>query len=205
MIEPIDLEMWQWVAGMAVLCAVGNRLRGMVGVLVFLLGAVFLAAAWNAGLPAWQAAIVAGLFIAGESWGWTKWINCIPWKISQTQYNKHWAYPKEVDAPNYEALMQVLEGGWDKRNYKSYVLLGMVLRGLLWWLPMAAVFAYFTDEWLYSMVLAAGLSALFPVVYRIGHDLTIGGFRYLQKAETIYGAVYGAAWGYLLWMLANGG
>ena len=192
-----------------VLGAVLNRLRGMIGVFSFLAGGVLALAVWTVGLPIWQAVVIGALYIVGESWGWTKWIYCITFDnahkpkgegvaMTQAQYNTRWAYPKEVDAPNYEWVMQLFEDGWDKRDYKSYVWVGMILRGLLWWAPVFAAWGYFTGQWMLAAGVTVVLSVIFPITYRLAYDASVAGFKYLQKAEVAYGAVYGLAWGLVL-------
>lgn len=188
-----------YIALGAVAGAVLNRLRGTKAVYAWLAaaalgGVVF----WLSG--SWIAFVAATLaYILGENWGWTKWINCIPGHFTQAAYNRRWSYPKEVDAPYYERLMQFFMD--DEKDYKPYVFVGMVIRGLLWWVPVFAVLWYFGLTSLVVAVAATiGLSVAFPVVYKYAHSVQVVNGRYLQTAEVFYGALYGAVLGLVLAM-----
>ena len=170
--------------------AVLNRLRGMKSYLVWVAAAALLAGAWWYQMPWIGIALLVAAYVGGESWGWTKWINCIPGNFTQAQYNEQWAYPKEVDTPGYEKLLvKVID---DRQDYKKYVFTGMVLRGALWWAPTFTVLWYFGTPVWYAVGAAAALSFVFPVVYKWAYKNQFMG-AYLKTAEVIYGAVYGLA------------
>ena len=174
-----------------ILGAVMNRLRGTKSVYAWAAAGVLGACVFMLG-GGWLAAILTGAaYVLGENWGWTKWTNCIPGQFTQSAYNRRWAYPLEVDAPHYEKIMQYVIT--DKEDYKPYVFVGMVIRGLLWWAPVLAVLWWFG---LVGLVVAiattVGLSVAFPVVYKFAHSVQVVNGRYLQTAEVFYGALYGA-------------
>ena len=183
---------WVILVGGALAFAAANRLRGMVGALVAIPAAlVGLSVWWISGLPWLGVALVVAAYVGGESWGWTKWINCIKMNLTQAQYNAKWQYPKEVDAPNYEYLLHKVRPGWDNRDYQSYVWTGMVIRGALWWAPVYAVLWRFGMAWPVAVGATVLVSLLFPILYHTAWRTDVGDFKYLQKAEVIYGFAYG--------------
>jgi hypothetical protein len=180
----------------AIAGAILNRLRGTKAVFAWVAAAVLGAYVfWLSG--AWLPAILVGLaYILGENWGWTKWINCIHFNMTQYQYNQRWAYPKEMDAPYYEHIMQWFLN--DRKDYKPYVFVGMVIRGLLWWLPVMLVLWWFSLVTPLVAVLATvGLAVAFPLVYKFAYGKQFMG-KYLKTAEVDYGALYGAVLVFIL-------
>lgn len=192
----IDWSGWQGLLFFVVAFALLNRLRGMIGILSLLPTALLGFFVWMLTNNFMAAGLVAGAYFVGESWGWTKWINCIKLDLTQAKYNEKWAYPKEVDKPDFESIMQLLMD--DQKDYKPYVILGMVIRGALWWAPvfvLGFLWSVFSLPW--AIIGTIGLAVLFPVCYHIGYKI-LPAFGYLKKAEVIYGAVYGAVlWGAL--------
>lgn len=205
------------VAIMAAIFAIGNRLRGASSFLVWMPAFFVAAVAYyskygitlvtDAPLESLiPIAVLVAAYVGGESWGWTKWINCIKFNLTQEQYNKKWAYPNKGDAPNYEALMQkLLEDGWDQRDYKSYVWVGMFFRGLLWWAPFyMAMWALGMIDVGVALVLACLAAICFPFIYQLGWKLSqSNGVRYLWISEIMYGAYYGALMGVAFFCLAG--
>lgn len=190
MMETVLLLVW------ALAFAVANRLRGMKSYLVVIPTVLVGLSVWLYFGGSWLAVLLAALlagaaYWAGESWGWTKWINNIPGTITQAEYNAKWQYPKEVDTPYFEWLLHKVRPGWDNRDYKSYVWVGMTIRGLLWWGPVYAVLWWFGMPWFTAVGAAALVSVLFPILYRVAYETDVKDFRYLQKAEVAYGFAYG--------------
>ena len=162
------------------------------------------------------AAAFAIAYIAGESIGWTKWIWCIPGKMTQEYYNQNWA----VDAPvkhDKEWGESFLKGLVDEhKNYWIYCFLGMTFRGILWWAPVFAVFAWwfstlggraFSPEVLSTMaplavLVTIGLGVLFPLSYWLASRLSPNDSDYIGWAEGLYGAIYGAVLGLVVFMVA---
>ncbi len=180
----------------AVMGATLQRLRGWVNYLVWVMGVVWGLAAWANTGNIYLSVVFCLAMVLGENWGWTKWIVNIPFHKNQEWYNLKWAYPKEVDSPGYEHVLAALID--DKSHYKTYVITGMALRGLLWWAPVYAVFYYFGLPLLMCVASALFLSVVFPMVYWLGYRLSSLGFRYLQRSEVMYGAIYGVVLLYAL-------
>lgn len=191
--------MWLWIIGCAVVFAACNRLRGSVNYLVWVPSAVLGTLVWWASRDWIAAGLAAGAFVAGESFGWTKWINAIPGHLTQAAYNKKWL----ADKTGYEGPAYV--AGWladEATDYKRYVMVGMIVRGVYWWAPVFAVLWWFElVPWLVAVVAVVALSVAFPLAYKVGYRIDVGDFGYLQKAEIVYGAVYGAVLGAALFWL----
>lgn len=188
-----------WLVGSTLAFAVLNRLRGTKNYLVWLPAAALAAMVWWLSRDWLAAGLVAAAFVGGESFGWTKWINAIPGHLTQKQYNKKWLSDKTgYEGPAYIAGLLADEA----TDYKRYVLVGMIARGVVWWAPVYAVLWWFD---LVSPLIAIGLVSVlavaFPFAYGLGYRLELGSFGYLQKAEIIYGALYGAAFGFVMTMV----
>jgi len=137
--------------------------------------------------------VVSGLYWLGASWGWTKWIACLPAHLTQKEYNYKFAYPAYGDSPNYEALLhKVID---DKKNYKTYVFVGGFIRGALWFVPVYAALWWFDVVSLpIAAALAVAASVAFPIAYKIGYALNSK--RWLAPSELVYGAITWALLGY---------
>jgi hypothetical protein len=155
-------------------------------------------------------------YIAGESIGWTKWIWCIPGRMSQEEYNKTWAVdaPVKHDKEWGESFLGAFVN--EHKNYWLDSFLGMTFRGILWWTPVAAVFVWWFSTLggqtfnaevfgMISLFFGGGvlvLSVLFPLSYWFAAKLK-GEGDYIGEAEGFYGAIYGAilSFAYLMVMI----
>ncbi|BAQ16113.1 hypothetical protein [Methyloceanibacter caenitepidi] len=183
---------------LSVLFAVLNRLRGWVGILVWLAAGAFGLIVW-ALTGEWIAAAAAtGAFVIGESWGWTKWIRCTPGHFTQKQYDVLFLDDDTGKINGTYWLAELIAP--ERKDYWAHCFLGAYLRGLWWWLPVFGVLAWFgLVNFVDGAVSAAALSFAFPVVYWLAYRLPeIFGLRYLMRAEIIYGAIYGAVLGLTL-------
>jgi hypothetical protein len=176
--------------------AVLNRVRGsrldQLGLPVKGNGA-FIAGLGVLGLTWWISqsyvpAIAAGVaYMVGELWGWTRWIHGLSGKFSQEEFEQMMKNDDTTLAGLADKIAPMRE------NYMHHCFVGMILRGLLWWVPLFSVWWWFglvtTVEAIASV---AGLSLVFPIVYWLAYKLDFVA-KYLQRAEVIYGALYGAA------------
>lgn len=182
----------------AIAGAVANRLRGTINYLVWVPAACLGAAVWWLSKDWIAAAVVAGAYVLGENFGWTKWIGCITNKYTQAQYNRLWL---DDDTGKKDGSYWIAQSIVDEQtNYKAHCLVGMIVRGLYWWLPVFAALWWFgLASPLEAAGAAVGLAIAFPFAYKAGYKYQFMG-KYLRSAEVIYGAIYGAVLaGVLVW------
>lgn len=183
----------------AVTFAVLNRMRGTYNFLVWA-PAFALALFVEYSVPGNYVAllVMAGAFVLGENWGWTKYIHCIPGQFTQEEYNARWL---DDDTGRYNGVHWLASLFIDEtKNYQDHCWLAMILRGLWWWVPVFAVLVWYgLVSIVAAVVVAVFLSLIFPVVYRIAYNLPeILSQGYIRRAEWIYGFLYGGVLGYLL-------
>lgn len=136
------------------------------------------------------AALTVGLYIAGESWGWGKWIISIP----------HWDDPNWVPS---QVLLDRTDGknngiDWlaskfcpQTKNYKRYSQIALALRGLLWLAPIYIAIAAFGHATIVGTIVACLLSMTFPLWYYIMYR--IDSVNYWGYGEVVYGFIQGIA------------
>ena len=165
----------------------GSKIRGGAWI-----AAAGLAAATFLDTHAYIAALAALVgYIAGESFGWTAWLYGLKRDMTQAKFNE--LLPQFDDTGR-------LDGSWwfaslcadPRQDFRKFSTLGMMWRGFVWWMPVFVMLWWFgAVEWWKAIPAVAGLGIVMPFAYRIGDALSLGRFRYLQKSETLYGAVYG--------------
>ena len=164
-----------WVSGGAWIAAVG------LGLMVFVLTG-----------NVWASLLMVPAFILGENFGWTKYINTVPGVLTQRAYNTKWANV-DTDFVSYP---------WDRvasmfvdprESYERHTNIGMALRGAVFIGPCMGVLCGFglMPMWYAIPGLVVG-SVAFPMTYKWAYGMTMFSWRYLQKAETMYGLVFGA-------------
>jgi hypothetical protein len=152
------------------------------------------------------AGAIALLYVFGESIGWTKWV----WGISglrdankpgsgvmtQEVWNIAWYRVDDTgQSDGIDAIASLFVK--ENQNYWWYCFIGMVLRGVYWWAPMYAAMWWFEICKAPSAVLCVlVLSFLFPVVYWAAARISLAEMRYLERAEFLYGALYGLVFVY---------
>src|SRR6185369_11061046 len=211
---PENAYAYLFVGGGAILGFILNKLRGSTWPFKGLGGSgALLAAAGFSGAIALLtqdillSVLFAAAYVAGESIGWNKWINCIPGTMTQEFYNQNWAVdgPTTKDRGEWgESLIDLIVD--EHKHYWLYCFLGMTLRGILWWTPVAGVFVWwfstlggkdFNSEILlmvsaYAAVIVLGLGVLFPLTYWLASKVAPQSTDYVGWAEGLYGALYGA-------------
>jgi hypothetical protein len=142
----------------------------------------------------WKAALAVGVaYMVGELWGWTRWLQGCSCKFTQAEWNEK---PYGRDDTTLGGLANKLVD--NRKNYKLHCFLGFMLRGLLWWVPVFGALWWFglvAPLWAVGSVV--GLSVAIPFVYYLGYKLRIND-KYLQTAEVLYGALYGAVLGFTI-------
>jgi len=142
----------------------------------------------------WIAAFaIAIVWFAFESFGWGKWMDSIPYwhdKNLQPVYNKlvrdKWPNTGKSTGIHWAANMVFKED----ENFINYSILALFLRGLLWFVPVYAVFAGFGMVTVpVAIVATLILGATFPMVYKISYDYDETGWY--ARAEHYYGFTYG--------------
>lgn len=152
------------------------------------------------------AGAIALLYVLGESFGWTKWVYGIP-GLRDPQNSRSGPMTQEVwnitqykvDDTGQKNGIHAIASVFVKENvnYWWYCFTAMVIRGVYWWAPMYAAMWWFGVCQAPSAVFCViVLSMLFPVIYWAAGNVNLFGLRYLQKAEFLYGALYGLVFVY---------
>ena len=195
-------------------CIILNRLRGTgdiikIGKLVItgtILYALYLGLVigfiteWYFGLG------TIALFIAGESYGWGKWVGSLTrWEpidkeLQESCYNdnegKHFPYI------HYMANAIVRE----KSNYLWYCRVALAIRGFIWWYPIYVLFAFAgLISYIEALVIGGLLGIGFPVACWIGAKLDYNGkigiinySRGWENQELVYGFMQGVCLWYVI-------
>ena len=163
-----------------------------MGLIIFLITSNYIAAL----------AFVA-LYIAGESFGWGKWLAAIPIahdkSFTQEMYNSG-----EVKASNIP-LIERKDGksngvhllanliSKETEDFRSYAWYALMFRGLLWYAPIFGMFAFLGVANMFVAVIAAIVVAImFPICYNLTYKL-FGQATYWPYGELLYGFVQGSA------------
>lgn len=138
-------------------------------------------------------AFAAGLaYFIGEAPGWAKWIKAVPFwgnKQWQENYNKNEAPRGTGKSIGIHQLASVFVN--ELKDFEAYSKVCLVLRGIVWWAPVYAVFVYFGLVNIATAVLAVILMGMmFPITYRIGWKITKDS-AYVPRAEQLYGFTQG--------------
>lgn len=156
-----------------------------------LLGLSIFFLSWN-----WMAALaVAGAYILGECFGWTKWIACIPNQLTQEDYNNQWLEDDTGKKDGTYWIAQLVSK--ERKNYWLHCLAGMIARGVLWWVPVFTALWWFQMATMLEAVASViFLSLTFPLIYWLAYRLPLPSeyFKdhYIRRAEVLYGLIYGA-------------
>ena len=180
----------------ALLCALGNRLRG-TGVIkhfgtlkVFdkeieikfngnhLYGLYLALVIGLVTMNAWLGLAVFVAYLVGESKGWGEWVGSLtryePWTEEHLQCdyadNEGKKFPFIHQIANSVCKEQI-EGSFEQRakQYKKYATLALLLRGMYWWLPVYLVMAAFgVISWYVAVIAGVGLGLMFPIAAELG-------------------------------------
>lgn len=165
-----------------ILGAAANRLRGTTNYLVWVPATVLAGAAWLLGYGMIPSLALAVAYVIGENWGWTRWI-----------FGAKGVYDQGLDTGTKDGSLWITKLIADEKDKKWFHQVGMSIRGLYWWTPVFSVMWWFgMTPWWMALAGTFSLSLLFFPVYHMAFGLRLGDFRYLQKAEMMYGALYGA-------------
>lgn len=136
------------------------------------------------------AALTAGLYIAGESWGWGKWIISVP----------HWGDPNwtpsqillvRTDGKNNGIHWLANKLCSQTKNFSRYAQIALALRGLWWWAPIYIAIAAFGHATIIGTVVACLLSLTFPLCYYITYN--VDSVNFWGYGEILYGFIQGIA------------
>lgn len=185
-----------WIVLFTVAFMVANRLRGTKNYLV-VVPVLLAAAATYLVTGNWVASFIVGaLFLAGESYGWTKWLVGIPGKFSdgrqlaQEWFNTNYAHDRTGYKAGYAYILDLIVD--QRKNYRAYCLLGGFLRGIWWFVPVMAAFWWFGIATQVEAVVGSVLLGIgYPLCYWLGFNVRVSDFGYLQMSEYYYGAYYG--------------
>ena len=145
-------------------------------------------------------------FLAGESFGWGKWVGALTrWEpmdkeLQEFCYNddegKHFPYI------HYMANAIVRE----KSNYLWYCRVALAIRGFIWWTPIYVLFAFaglisYTE----ALVIGILLGLAFPVACWVGAKLDYQGKIWIvnysrgwENQELVYGLMQGMCLWYVI-------
>jgi hypothetical protein len=186
------------LGSLPVLCAILNRVRGgglgIAGGSAYIaggaIGALVLAATFN--LVAAIAFVVA--YLAGESFGWGKWIGAVPhWddkNFTQVDYLASPLYPRKDGKNNGIHFLANLIAD-EKLDFRTYSWWALVFRAALWWvLPLTALAVTGAIPWYIAVVGVPVLAFAFPVAYSEAYKMF--GDKYWERGEMIHGALQGS-------------
>jgi hypothetical protein len=177
--------------------AVLNRVRGgglgIAGASAYIAGGAKAALVFLATFNPWAAGAFFVAYIAGESFGWGKWISMVPFWVdkgfTQQDYLKSPAYARN-DGKNNGVHWLANKIAPETKDFRAYGQVALILRGALWWaLPLAALTATGAIHWAAAIGGVALLAWLFPIVYAEAYKLT--GDKYWTWGEVAHGFVQG--------------
>lgn len=159
-----------------------NRLRGTKSYLVWAAASTLAISIYILGSGIIPSLAVAAAYVAGESFGWTRWV-----------HGAKGNYDQGLDTGTKDGSLWITKLIADEKDKKWFHQVGMSIRGLYWWTPVFLMMWWFgATPWWMAVGATVLLSLLFFPVYRMAFGLKWGDFKYLQKAEMMYGALYGA-------------
>jgi len=148
--------------------------------------------------------IAAGVFfatyVAGESFGWGKWLATIPYwndkSFTQEMYNtgevKASGIPllERDDGKNNGVHLLANLCAKETKNFRSYAWYALMFRGALWYTPILIGLAFTgaINPFIVPFALTI-IAVLFPIIYGLTHRLF--GNAYWKMGELMYGFVQG--------------
>lgn len=159
--------------------------------------------------------LALGLYILGESKGWGEWIGALSksdtidedWLNRQYIDNEGKNFPFIHQIANFFIKEQLIDGTFTDRlnQYMKYASLALVLRGIVWWLPLYLLLAHvklisFSEAFMGVLI----ISLYFPINCMLS--------RYIGFNKKIWIVQFGRGWenqeflngitqGIVLWML----
>lgn len=147
----------------------------------------------DVGFPLFGIAM-AVTYIAGESFGWGKWLQAIPMiarGATQEDYNVSNVARRDTGKENgiHTIANAIFK---ETKNYVGYTITALMIRALYWWVPFFLMLDVFirTSE-LSSIVAIAFLAVTFPLSYLISYKIKKE--HYWGRGEYIYGFCQGVA------------
>jgi hypothetical protein len=142
---------------------------------------------------------VAIVYMLGESFGWGKWLQTIPFimeRRSQEDYNTSNVIRRDSGKDNgIHAIANAIFK--EHKNYAGYAITALMIRALYWWVPFYLMLDVFirTSE-LSSMLAILFLGITFPLSYMISYSISPK--NYWARGEYIYGFCQGVALSFVL-------
>lgn len=197
------------------LCALANRMRGMPQWGKAVGTAIILLALWVYGtVPYIWIAILGGLWLLGASFGWTKWILGMQ-DYPQGTWNDRFLKDETGRKDGSFFITRAIANGlgvYESVDYRPFCDIGFFVRGLYWWVPFYAAVGYMQQAIFWPAVAAVATAIWLPASYRFAYDKLgpkppkakheegLFGWRYLERAEPLYGLIYGLImWFVLVW------
>jgi len=135
-----------------------------------------------------------GLYVAGESFGWGKWLATVPmWNdkaYTQDMYMKSPHYARDDGKNNGVHLLANLLAK-ETKDFRSYAWYALMFRGLLWYAPIFTALAFIGVINWFALPLVAVVAVMFPICYGLTYKLF--GSKYWTMGELLYGFVQGVA------------
>jgi hypothetical protein len=185
------------VFALPVLMGILNRYpRGVLAWGPYVVGLVVGLAVYLISGNVYAAATVAGLYIAGETFGWGKWLSTVPrWDdpyYVQNLYNGSGLIARD-DGKNNGIHWLANKVFKETEDFKNYSILALMIRGFYWYAPILLALALFgiTPFWL-AGVLSIAVAISMPISYFLAY-LMFGETNYWSRGEHIFGVVQGIA------------
>lgn len=180
-----------------------NRVRGgffpLKGASAYLAAVALAAFIFAVTLNFWAAGAFLVAYIAGESFGWGKWLSVLPQQYSQADYLASPVYVRDDGKNNgiHWAASKLVK---EEEDYFLYALTALAIRGVYWMLPVFVALAATGVIPFWGVFLAFPLGLAFPFPYLLGYRINDRGQDYWGLGEYIYGAMQGLAIGSLLYL-----
>jgi hypothetical protein len=166
---------------------------GIAGASAYIAGGAKAALVLLATFNPWAALAFFGSYLAGESFGWGKWISMVPYwhdrGFTQEMYFMSPAYHRD-DGRNNGVHWLANKIAPEEDDFRAYGWWALVLRGGLWWaLPLMALAGAGAISWWAVPIGVAVLAFAFPVAYDWAYALT--GERFWTWGEVSHGFLQG--------------
>lgn len=178
-----------------------NRVRGgllkVKGISAFIAAGFLSAFIFAVTLNHWAASAFFVAYIAGESFGWGKWLVVLPRTLTQEEYNTSpWIARDDGKNNGIHQLANALFA--EHKNYYKYAITALMFRGTLWMLPVFFALGVTNAIPVWSIALAGILGGAFPYCYLLGVKLYPT--HYWSTGEWIFGFLFGLVLAPLLYI-----
>ena len=146
------------------------------------------------------------LFLAGESYGWGKWVGSLT-RFEPIDKELQESCYKDDEGKGFPYIHYVANSMVKERsNYLWYCRVALAIRGFIWWYPVYVLFAFaglisYTE----ALVIGVVLGVSFPVACWVGTKIEIEGKIWIvnysrgwENQELVYGLMQGMCLWYVI-------